>query len=166
MTSPVASGGYILRRARPESGYIWKSDKQKLDERRKTMCTTSHTLQNQGGSEEHVTVAHSREAAVQYDFYIPTVIWDTPPVQTFFTRLLSLALGATVFNGLTGVWQGEPEQTRVYRLILRANQFQESSVTDDLRQEIGVLMAGLTLTPQHQQDFMFTETEIKMNMAS
>lgn len=129
------------------------------------MSTTSHTLQNQAGSAEHVTVSHSRCPAVQYDFYIPTAIWDTPPVQTFLTRLLSLEPGATVFNGLTGVWQGETEHTRIYRLILRASQFQRNNVTDALRPEIGRVMAELSLTPQHQQAFMYTETDIQMNLS-
>jgi len=128
------------------------------------MCTTSHTLHNQSGPAEHVTVTHSREAAVQYEFYIPQAIWDTPPVQTFLDRLLFLEPSATLFNGLTGIWQSKAEETRVYRLIL-SGQFQRSNVINTLRQEIGVLMAGLSQTPQHQQNFMYAETEIQMNKA-
>lgn len=130
------------------------------------MCTTSHTLQNQSGSASRVTVSHSREVAVQYDFFIPTAIWNERSVQIFLTRLLSLEPGATVFKGLTGVWQGETEDTRIYRLILRASQFQRNNVTDALRQEIGVLMATLSLTPQQQQAFMYTETDIQMSMST
>lgn len=128
------------------------------------MSTTTHTVPNQSGCVEHVTVSHAREAAVQYDFYIPTEIWDAPAMQTFRTRLLAMDPGATEFNGLTGVWQGDTEETRIYRLILRASQFQRNNVTDALKQEVGVLMATLSLTAQRQEAFMYTETDIHMNM--
>ena len=129
------------------------------------MPTTNHTVTTRDGSTRSVAVGHSRCAAVQYDFYIPTAIWDMLPVQTFLTVLQSMEAGATVFNGTTGVWQGEPERTRIYRLILRADHLRRNDVADALEREVGDLMANLSLTPQHQQAFMYTEAEIEMNLS-
>ena len=130
------------------------------------MCSTSHTVRNQSGSAESVSISHDRCRAIQYDFYIPAEIWDAAPVQTFRTRLLDIVPDATIFNGLTGIWEGTAEQTRIYRMIVPAARFQRNNVTNAFRSEIGRLMAELVVTPQTQQAFMYTETEIEMNLST
>jgi heme/copper-type cytochrome/quinol oxidase subunit 1 len=130
------------------------------------MTTTTHTVTNNSGTAERMTVSHDRSNAVQYDFYIPEAIWNHESVQTFLTRLLSIEQGATIFNGITGVWQGDEEQTRIYRLILRSDRFQRNNVTSAFAGEVGRLMAELAVTPLAQQAFMYTETDIMMHLST
>jgi hypothetical protein len=114
-----------------------------------------------------VRVEHDNYAAIQYEFYIPEAIWSHPSVQTFITRLQSVEAGATVFAGLTGVWQGVAETTRIYRLVLRAARFDANNTRAALHSEIGRLMADLSASPEHaQQAIMFSETDIRVTMTS
>ena len=129
------------------------------------MSTTTHTVKNAKGTAERIAVTHDRYNAVQYDFYIPVAIWSHPSVKTFLTRLLSIEQGATIFNGLTGVWQGEQEQTRIYRIILRSDRYQRDNVTSAFAGEIGRLMAELAVSQFAQQAVLYTETDIFMNLS-
>jgi hypothetical protein len=130
------------------------------------MCTTTHTVADKNGQAKHVNVKHVRIDAIQYDFYIPAKIWKAKRVQTFISRLGSLESGATIFLGLIGVWNGEAEQTLIYRMILRANKYNRNNVASTLRSEIGNLKAELSVTKERQDEFMYTETEIKMNQST
>jgi hypothetical protein len=110
---------------------------------------------------------HDDHAAVQFEFYIPEAIWPHASVQAFIQRLQSIVPGATVFNGLGGVWQGQPETTRICRLIVRADQFDLQGARAVLRSEIGRLMVELSASPQHaQQTFMSTEADVRVTMTT
>jgi len=131
------------------------------------MVNTTHTVQTGFGSGYRVRVGHDAYAATQYEFYIPETIWSHPSVETFITRLQSVEAGATIFAGLIGVWQGVPETTRIYRLVLRAGRFDANNTRAALHSEVGRLMADLSASPQHvQQAIMFTETDIRVTMTS
>jgi hypothetical protein len=105
-------------------------------------------------------------SAVQYEFYIPNAIWSHRSVQAFMKRLQSVVPGATIFGSLGGVWQGKPEETRIYRLIIPADQFDMNHTRATLHREIGRLLTELSASPKHaQQTFMFTETDIRVTMA-
>lgn len=131
------------------------------------MEKTTYTVQSADGLPIHIAILHADHCAIAYDFYIPSAIWDDQPVQMFLARLRSVENSATVFNGLTGVWQGEQECTRIYRVILRSGQFDRSNIRTTLQNEIGRLMADLEITPGHgQQAVLFTETEVRVSLSS
>ena len=131
------------------------------------MCKTEHTVQTGSGQGYRVSVNHEDYQAIQYEFYIPEAIWEHESVQTFIERLESVQPGATIFQGLVGVWQGQPEQTRIYRMILRAGQFDPANTRSALHSEVGRLMADLSASDESAQDaFMFTETDIRVTMTN
>ncbi len=131
------------------------------------MCQTSHTIQTGKGQGDRIIVNHNEYEAIQYEFYFPETIWNHPSCQTFMQRLGSIEDGATIFAGLIGVWEGDSEQTRIYRMILRADRFDRSNVRTTLHSEIGSLMAGLSASANSAQDaFMFTETVIRATISS
>jgi hypothetical protein len=106
------------------------------------------------------------QTAVEYEFYIPNAIWSHPSVQAFIKRLQSVVGGATVFGSLGGVWQGKPEATRIYRLIIPVDQFDIDNTRASLHSEIARLLTDLSGSPKHaQQTFMFTETDVRVTMA-
>jgi hypothetical protein len=123
---------------------------------------TAHTVQTNVGTGYRVKVSHKDYTAIQYEFYIPEAIWNHPSIKIFIQRLESVEPSATIFRGLIGVWQGEPETTRIYRLILRRGRFDPNNSRAALHGEVGRLMADLSASPQHaQQTFMFSETDIR-----
>ena len=131
------------------------------------MCQTEHTVQTDEGQGYQVRVSHEDYVAIQYEFYIPETIWDNPSIQTFLQQLGSIQPNATIFQGLVGVWQGEPEQTRIYRMILGAGQFAIGNVRAALHSAIGSLMAELSGSAEHTQDtFMFSETDIRVTRSN
>ena len=101
--------------------------------------------------------------AVQLDFYIPVVIWDHPRVQAFLRRVESLESAGTIFNGLTGIWQGQPEQTRIFRIIRRRNKIDYKGMHQVVRADIAGLMVDLaTADGTRQSQVMYTETSIRV----
>ncbi len=131
------------------------------------MCKTEHTVKTPVYKGHRVSVNHEDYEAIQYEFYIPEAIWNHSSVQTFLQRLESIEPGATIFAGLVGVWQGEHEQSRIYRKILRAEQLDHANTRAALHSEVGRLMADLSASAESTQDaFMFTETHIRVTMSS
>ena len=132
------------------------------------MNRTTHTiLTGQGQGEGYqVSVSHDDYAATQYEFYVPEAIWNHKAVRTFLKRLEDFAPGATAFSRLSGVWDHKPETTRIYRMILRAGQFDPVDTRSVLHDEIGRMMAELSADAASAQDtFMFTETPIHVTMS-
>ncbi|MEX0652816.1 MAG: hypothetical protein WD534_02200 [Phycisphaeraceae bacterium] len=128
---------------------------------------TNHAIQPPQGQASHVAVTHRAYEAVQYDFYIPTLIWELPSVKRFIERLDAIDPGATRFEGLTGVWRGDREGTSVYRKILRRDQFDPDRTRSALQEAVGQLMADLCASPAFAQDtVMFTETPIKVMLSA
>lgn len=131
------------------------------------MCKTEHTVKVPVYQAHRVSVSHEDYEAIQYEFYISEEIWDHSSVQTFLERLESIESGATIFAGLVGVWQGEPEQSRIYRKIIRAGQFDLANARAAFHSEIGRLMADLSASAESAQDtFMLTETDIRVTKSS
>jgi hypothetical protein len=131
------------------------------------MCHTNHTVHTGPGQGYHVRLTHEDYPAIQYEFYIPEVIWSHPSVQTFIQRLKSIEPGATIFQGLVGVWHVQPEETRIYRMVLRADEFDRANTRSALHSAIGQLMAHLSGSDESAQDaFMFTEADIRVTMAN
>jgi hypothetical protein len=80
--------------------------------------------------------------------------------------LQSIVGGATTFGSPGGVWQGKPESTRTYRLIIPVGRFDMSRTRASLDGAIGRLLGELSASLKHaQQTFMFTETDIRVTMA-
>jgi hypothetical protein len=141
------------------------SEGQEKSPKPRKLTTTRHTVKLPNGSGYRVAVEHDDYEAVQYDFYIPRLIWDLPSVRTFIKRLDSVVFGATIFPELTGVWEGEREGTNIYRKIVPRSQFQSSNTRAALHSEIGRLMANLSASREFaQQAVMFTETSISVSM--
>lgn len=127
---------------------------------------TEHTIQPPQGRAYRVAVSHKAYDAVQYDFYIPTLIWELPSLKRFIERLDAIDPGATRFEGLTGIWRGDREGTSVYRKILRRDQFDPDNTRSALQAAVGQLMADLCASPEFTQDtVMFTETHIKVTLS-
>ena len=130
------------------------------------MCVTNHTVPNSNGQAVRVSAQHTHPHAIQYDFYIPGAIWSQSEVINFLSGLSRLAPGATIFHGLIGVWQGVPEETCIYRLIVEYGEYDRNNLTSALRSEIGNLMARLSVTASSQEAIMFTETNINMSLSN
>lgn len=131
------------------------------------METTTHTIKQSNNQAASIPINHQDYCAIAYDFYIPSLIWEDQAVQAFRTRLQSIDNSATIFNGLTGVWRGEQECTQIYRVILRSGRFDRQNVKIAFQNEVGRLMADLTLVPGHnQQAVLFTETELHVSLSS
>ena len=130
------------------------------------MANPRHTVPPRSRRGRRGRVHPDDHPAVQYEFYIPNAIWSHPAVQAFMKRLQSVVPGATIFGSLGGVWQGKPEATRIYRLIVPADQFDVNHTRATLHSEIGRLLADLSASPKHaQHTFMFTQTDIRVTMA-
>ena len=131
------------------------------------MTTTTHTITTDQGQGHRVSVDHDDYAATQYEFYIPEAIWNHRAVRALLKRLEDFAPAATAFSRLAGVWDHKPETTRIYRMVLRAGQFDPADTRSVLHNEIGLLMAELSADAGCAQDaFMFTETPIRVTMSS
>lgn len=131
------------------------------------MNKTTHTITTDQGEGCRVSVDHDDYAATQYEFYIPEAIWNHRAVRTLLKRLEDFAPAATAFSRLAGVWDHKPETTRIYRMVLRAGQFDPADTRSVLHNEIGLLMAELSADAGCAQDaFMFTETPIRVTMSS
>ena len=119
------------------------------------------TRRDGGGRVEHETYE-----AIQYDFYIPENIWTHRAVQRFIDRLQSVEQGATVMSRLSGVWQGEPEQTGIFRIIVPASRSDAAEGRAALHQEIERLMDELAGDAASAQEaFMFTETAVRASVS-
>jgi len=113
-----------------------------------------------------VLVYHSEYVGIQYDIYIPDLIWKHPAVKTFWDGLGSVELGASIFKRFTGMWQGNKEKTNIYRMIVYAGRFQRGTLRVALQNEIGKMMAALSADKKvAQQAVLFTETKIKLTMS-
>jgi len=130
-----------------------------------TITKTTHTIANRGEGCD-VSIDHDDYEATQYEFYIPEAIWKHKAVRTLLSRLEDFASSATAFSRLAGVWDHKPETTRIYRMVLRAGQFDPVETRTVLQNEIGRLMAELSADAGSAQDaFMFTETPIRVTMS-
>lgn len=131
------------------------------------MPITEHHVQPlQPGGAVRVEVEHTDYCAIQYEFYIPGAIWGHPAVVNFINELQSVIPGATIFPGMTGVWQRETEITHIYRMIAPAARFSRENVRGILWNRVGNLYAQLsTWHVSAQQAIMFTETEIHVSMS-
>ena len=128
------------------------------------MCiTTDHTVPDNNGLAISVQVTHNNYSVIQYDFYIPQIIWDLQDIQNFIQQLQSIESSATIFMGLVGVWQGSPESLRIYRMILRTGQFNPDNVRNTIQNSIGDLMAKLSVTQHTQEEVMFTEMNLQVS---
>lgn len=129
--------------------------------------STEHTVELPQGSGYRVSVDHDDYNAIQYDFYIPRLIWELPSVKLFVKRLDSIASGATLFEGLTGIWKGDREGTNIYRKILRGGRFDPNNTRSALHGAVGRLMADLSASPEFAQEaVMFTETPVNVTLSS
>jgi hypothetical protein len=117
-------------------------------------------------AEQTLKAMHERGPAVQYDFYIPTEIWDTPRMQAFLARLLAVEPSATIMGNMLGVWEGSREQTRIFRLILSEGRFERERVAQAFQSEIAHLLVELSASDVPQEAFMFTETAVIRNLTS
>lgn len=132
------------------------------------MVKTHHTTQPmKPGSAATVEVDHDDKVAIQYEFYIPQSIWSHSATRTFITRLGTLAPGATIFKGATGVWESETESVNIYRLILEGGKFDPNNTRAALHSEVGQLLARWSeWTGSAQKAFLFIETAISMTLSS
>jgi len=112
-------------------------------------------------------IKHHGYAAIQFDFYIPEKVWSNQHTQAFFRRIQSIETNATVFDGLTGVWQGEKESTRVYRVAIPARHFDRKSLREAFQKEIELLLVNLADSPEvAQQSVLFTESELRVSLST
>ncbi len=131
-----------------------------------TKTKTTHTIATDRGEGCQVSIDHDDYEATQYEFYIPEAIWKHKAVGILLKRLEDFASSATAFSRLAGVWDHKPETTRIYRMVLRAEQFDPAETRAVLHNEIGRLMAELSGDAGCAQDaFMFTETPIRVTMS-
>jgi len=122
----------------------------------------------QPGNTVDVTIESTHEPdVVQYEFYIPAAIWDLPAVRKFISQLASFDPNATIFKGTTGVWQGDEEDTHIYRLIRKPSpEISDAKTQQYLCGLIGEMMAQLSeWTESDQEAFLFTETKMSSTLS-
>jgi hypothetical protein len=133
----------------------------------KKPATTEHTVKLPQTSGYRVAVDHEDYEAIQYEFYVPRLIWELPSVRLFIKRIDSIVQGATLFGEPTGIWKGEREGTNIYRKIVKRDQFDPNNTRAALHSTIGRLMADLSASPEFAQEaVMFTETKINLTMSA
>lgn len=112
-------------------------------------------------------IEHCDYAAVQFDFYIPESIWSEARTQKFIETIQSVEQGGTIFKGLTGMWQGDQESTRIYRVTIPCDGMGRAILRAALHAEIETLLRSLALSPSTMQTaLLFTETEIYVSLSS
>jgi hypothetical protein len=127
--------------------------------------TSEHVVAAKEGS-YGIRIDHREYHAIQYDFFIPVLIWNHYAVQEFIEELSAVELGATIFRRVTGIWKGELEGTNIYRIIVYGGRFRHGPMRLKLQKAIGDLMAKLEATPKlAQQAVLFTETAIELTMS-
>ena|ERR1017187_1380901 len=114
-----------------------------------------------------IEATHSTKTMIQYEFYIPAAIWSHRAVLAFINNLEQITQGATIQKTATGVWEGEEEDTNIYRMILQLDEAVIDGVPAHLhyrrrlQDSIGQMLADLATWKESYQDaFMFTEKEI------
>lgn len=120
-----------------------------------------------------IEATHSTKTMIQYEFYIPAAIWSHRAVLAFINALEQITQGATIQKTATGVWEGEEEDTNIYRMILQLNEALIDGVPAQLQYRrrlqdaIGGMLADLAAWKESFQDaFMFTEKEIVVTFSS
>ena len=126
-----------------------------------TLTRTNYPLVK--GAAAQITIEHENVGCVQYEFYIPANVYLHSAVRRFLKRLGALAPGATISKGAIGSWEGSEEDVNVYRLILSEG-FDRENMRATLHAEIADVMASLAESNESaQQEFIFTEVEIRMD---
>lgn len=115
-----------------------------------------------------VSIQHKVIRAIQYDFYIPIAVWHHPAIITFKNNIGTLAGGATVFKGATGVWteeregaQGVPieEDVYIWRIVVPGDAKTAEIYRNGIHSYIATMMASLSECDLSRQgEFMFTES--------
>ena len=111
-------------------------------------------------------IKRNEQKVSEYEFYIPVAIWDHEAVIRFRQQLLTLAEGATTFDGLKGVWRGESEETMILRLILDHAAHELDGIQSKLNFLIESLLHELEATPYYQKSFIFTANSLIKNTFS
>lgn len=105
--------------------------------------------------------------ALEFDFFLPTAIWDHQAVCAFRDDLAAVEPGATIQHANTGLWNGEAEGTRVYRLLLRVGAFDPDRVTRWLHRRVGRLADELAGDAAARQDEVrFTRRSVQVFTAT
>jgi len=130
-----------------------------------TVLTTHPVNPLEPGPKIKLKVRHNSFESVQYEFYIPAAIWSHRAVLKFISELENITQGATIQKTATGVWQGEEEDTNIYRMIVRPKkgtiETMQSRVRARLRNAIGEMMVTLAEWGEsYQSEFMFTEVKL------
>lgn len=133
-------------------------------ERAKTMKQTKHRKLAGQDAGTLFTVDQDSYLAVQFDFYIPALIYELPKMSRL-RKSLSDIEGATVFENETGIWEGEPENTHVFRVILRPGKLDLDDARTQIKQVIGDFMVEISDSEHKQQAIMFTETRVEVSVA-
>ena len=111
------------------------------------------------------TVDHDSYVAVQFDFYIPAAIYKLPKIEGLRKSLADIE-GATVFENETGIWEGQPEKTHVFRVILRPGKLDLDDARSQIKNVIGEFMVDVSDSQKHRQKaIMFTETRVEVALA-
>lgn len=119
------------------------------------------------GDEEKVVARHKTKTVIEYEFYIPAAIWEHRAVVAFISHLEKHTKGATILKTALGVWEGQPEDTNIYRMILELGEATQVNIREQLQDAIGDMLAGLAeWIESYQEAFMFTEKEIIFTLSS
>lgn len=126
------------------------------------------TQPHQPTGQRNVTIQHKVIRAIQYDFYFPIAIWHHPAVATFKINIGSIAGGATVFKGATGVWTEEKEEAQgvpveedvyIWRIVVPGDADTAAAYRNGIHSYVATMMARLSECDLSRQgEFMFTET--------
>jgi hypothetical protein len=117
------------------------------------------------GPKEKIEFDNEENLAYRYEIFIPAAIWRHSAVRAFLAYLEGVEPGATIFKGALGVWKKDVEDVNIYVMILKKGDWIPDNVRTSLRDAIADMMARLAEWKESfQKAFLFTETQVTMNM--
>ena len=96
--------------------------------------------------------------ATEFEFYIPEAIAEHPATVAFVKWIETLEPSATIFKGLLGMWEGKPEQSSIYRMVLRNDRMSGPGVIPAIVNEVSKLTAQLAEQAASRQEMVFFTT--------
>ena len=96
-----------------------------------------------------------------FDVYIPEALWELDALNAFIARILTLAPGATIYRGASGVWRSQNEDLRVLRISIETTNssgneiFNVPNLRVAFRDEATSLLVDLQSRHAHMEQAIF-----------
>lgn len=98
-----------------------------------------------------------------FDIYLPEALWALGALELFVTRILTLAPGATIYRGASGVWNTQSEGLRVLRISIEVTDANGSVIFDVPNLRVAFRDAATSLLVDLQSQHGHVEQAIFFN---